>query len=107
VVAMTWCAISVTVRSSVATRTVHLGASAPQRLGGRPRPRCARGVVAGCCRVHAGNPVALVDAVRDVTPLITAAPTDARARLVELVAERLGLPVDLVAVTLLDATAPG
>jgi len=42
-----------------------------------------------------------------VTPLITAAPTDARARLVELVAERLGLPVDLVAVTLLDATAPG
>jgi len=57
--------------------------------------------------VHAGNPVALVDAVRDVALLVTAAPADARARLVGLVAERLGLPVDLVVGTLLDTAAPG
>jgi len=57
--------------------------------------------------VHAGNPVALVDAVRDVAGLVTAAPAEARARLVGLVADRLGLPMDLVVGTLLDATAPG
>ncbi len=44
----------------------------------------------GRWQVHAGNPVALVDAVRDVAPLVTAAPAEARARLVGLVAERLG-----------------
>jgi len=56
--------------------------------------------------VHAGNPVALVDAVRDVAGLVMAAPADGRARLVGLVACRLGLPVDLVTATLLDAAAP-
>jgi len=56
--------------------------------------------------VHAGNPVALVDAVRDVAGLVMAAPPDGRARLVGLVACRLGLPVDLVTATLLDAAAP-
>lgn len=55
---------------------------------------------------HAGNPVALVDAVRDVAPLVTAAPPDGRARLVGLVADRLQLPPDLVTATLLDAAAP-
>lgn len=57
-------------------------------------------------KVHAGNPVALVDAVRDVAPLVTAAPADARARLIRLVAAHLQLPVDLVIGTLLDAVAP-
>jgi len=61
----------------------------------------------GRWQAHAGNPVALVDAVRDVAPLVTAAPGDARARLVGLVVERLGLPVDLVVGALLDAAAPG
>ncbi len=56
--------------------------------------------------VHAGNPVALVDAVRDVAGLVAAAPPDARARLVGLVAARLQLPADLVTATLLDAAAP-
>jgi len=55
---------------------------------------------------HAGNPVALVDAVRDVAGLVTAAPPDTRARLVGLVADRLQLPADLVTATLLDAAAP-
>ncbi len=55
---------------------------------------------------HAGNPVALVDAVRDVAALVAAAPPDARARLVGLVADRLQLPVDLVTATLLDTAAP-
>jgi len=54
---------------------------------------------------HAGNPVALVDAVRDVAALVTAAPPDGRARLVGLVAGRLGLLADLVTATLLDAAA--
>lgn len=45
------------------------------------------------------------DAVRDVAGLVTAAPAAARARLVGLVAGRLGLPVDLVTAALLDATA--
>jgi len=53
-----------------------------------------------------GVTVPLVDAVRDVAPLVTAAPADARARLVALVADRLELPVDLVVGTLLDAAAP-
>jgi len=61
----------------------------------------------GRWQAHLGNPVALVDAVRDVAPLVTAAPADARARLVGVVAERLGLPVDLVVGALLDAAAPG
>ncbi len=56
--------------------------------------------------VHAGNPVALVDAVRDVAGLVTAAPADGRARLVGLVAGRLQLPADLVTATLLDAAVP-
>jgi len=56
---------------------------------------------------HAGNPVALVDAVRDIAGLVAVAPAPARARLVGLVADRLGLPADLVTATLLDATAPG
>ncbi len=56
--------------------------------------------------VHAGNPVALVDAVRDVAGLVAAAPADGRARLVGLVAGRLQLPADLVTATLLDAAAP-
>lgn len=60
----------------------------------------------GRWEVHAGNPVALVDAVRDVAPLVIAASADARARLVALVADRLELPVDLVVGTLLDAAAP-
>jgi len=55
---------------------------------------------------HAGNPVALVDAVRDVAALVTAAPPSARARLVGLVAGRLQLPADLVTATLLDAAVP-
>jgi len=55
---------------------------------------------------HVGNPVALVDAVRDVAGLVTAAPAAARARLVGLIAGRLGLPADLVTAALLDATAP-
>jgi len=55
---------------------------------------------------HAGNPVALVDAVRDVAALVAAAPASARARLVGLVAGRLQLPADLVTATLLDAAAP-
>jgi len=55
---------------------------------------------------HAGNPVALVDAVRDVAGLVAAAPASARARLVGLVAGQLGLPADLVTATLLDAAAP-
>ncbi len=55
---------------------------------------------------HAGNPVALVDAVRDVAGLVAAAPADGRARLVGLVAGRLQLPADLVTATLLDAAAP-
>jgi len=55
---------------------------------------------------HAGNPVALVDAVRDVAPFITAAPAAARARLVGLIADRLQLPADLVTATLLDTAAP-
>jgi len=55
---------------------------------------------------HAGNPVALVDAVRDVAGLVAAAPAAARAQLVGLVAGRLQLPADLVTATLLDATAP-
>jgi len=66
------------------------------------------GAVAGLLgrwKAHAGNPVALVDAIRDVAPLVTAAPADASARLVALVADRLQLPVDLVVGTLLDATA--
>ncbi len=58
-------------------------------------------------QVRAGNPVALVDAVRDVAPLVTAAPADARARLIRLVADHLQLPVDLVVGVLLDAAAPG
>ncbi len=56
--------------------------------------------------VHAGNSVALVDAVRDVAGLVAAAPASARARLVGLVADRLQLPADLVTATLLDAAAP-
>jgi len=55
---------------------------------------------------HAGNPVALVDAVRDVAGLVAAAPPCTRARLVGLVADRLQLPADLVTATLLDAAAP-
>ncbi len=55
---------------------------------------------------HAGNPVALVDAVRDVAPLVIAAPADARAWLVGLVAERTGLPVAAVAGVLLEDTGP-
>lgn len=55
---------------------------------------------------HAGNPVALVDAVRDVAALVAAAPSDARPRLVGLVADRLQLPADLVTATLLNAAAP-
>jgi len=55
---------------------------------------------------HTGNPVALVDAVRDVAGLVAGAPADCRARLVGLVAHRLGLPVDLVTPTLLDAAVP-
>jgi len=55
---------------------------------------------------HAGNPVAMVDAVRDVAGLVAAAPASARARLVGLVADRLQLPADLVTATLLDAAAP-
>jgi len=56
--------------------------------------------------LHAGNPVALVDAVRDVAPLVLAAPADSRARLVGLVAERTGLPVAAVAGVLLEDTGP-
>ncbi len=55
---------------------------------------------------HTGNPVALVDAVREVAPLITAAPAQDRARLVGLIAGRLELPVGVVSLTLLDAAAP-
>jgi len=55
---------------------------------------------------HAGNPVALVDAVRDVAGLVAAAPPDARARLVGQVADRLQLPAEVVTATLLDAAAP-
>jgi len=56
--------------------------------------------------VHAGNPVALVDAVRDVAPLVLAASAGSRARLVGLVAERAGLPVAAVAGVLLEDTGP-
>lgn len=55
---------------------------------------------------HAGNPVAVVDAVPGIAALVRAAPPDARARLVGLVADRLQLPADLVTATLLDAAAP-
>ena len=55
---------------------------------------------------HAGNPVALVVAVRDVAGLVAAAPASARARLVGLVADRLQLPADLMTATLLDTAAP-
>jgi len=55
---------------------------------------------------HAGNPVALVDAIRDVAPLVIAAPANARAWLVGLVAERTGLPVAAVAGVLLEDTGP-
>ncbi len=55
---------------------------------------------------HAGNPVALVDAVRDVAPLVLAAPAHSRARLVGLVAERTGLPAAAVAGVLLEDTGP-
>jgi len=55
---------------------------------------------------HLGNPVALVDAVRDVAGLVAAAPAAGRARLVGLVAGRLQLPADLVTATLLDTAAP-
>ena len=55
---------------------------------------------------HTGNPVALVDAVREVAPLVTAAPAEDRARLVGLIAERLRLPVEVVTGALLDAVAP-
>jgi len=56
--------------------------------------------------VHAGNPVALVDAVRDVAGLVAAAPPSARAGLVGLVAGRLQLPAELVTMNLLDSAAP-
>jgi len=55
---------------------------------------------------HTGNPVALVDAVREVTPLVTGAPTGDRARLVGLIAARLELPVEVVSSTLLAVAAP-
>jgi len=55
---------------------------------------------------HAGNPVALVDAVREVAPLVTGAPAGHRARLAGLIAARLDLPVEVVSMTLLDAAAP-
>ena len=55
---------------------------------------------------HAGNPVALVDAVREVAPLVTGAPAGDRARLAGLIAARLDLPVEVVSMTLLDAAAP-
>ncbi len=55
---------------------------------------------------HAGNPVALVNAIRDVAPLVIAAPANARAWLVGLVAERTGLPVAAVAGVLLEDTGP-
>jgi len=55
---------------------------------------------------HAGNPVALVDAVRDVAALVAAAPPDTRARLVGVVVDRLQLPAELVTATLFDAAAP-
>ncbi len=43
---------------------------------------------------HTGKPVALVDAVREVTPLVTGVPPADRARLVSLITGRLDLPVD-------------
>ena len=55
---------------------------------------------------HTGNPVALVDAVREVAPPVTGAPGGDRARLVSLIASQLGLPVEVVSGTLLDAAAP-
>jgi len=55
---------------------------------------------------HAGNPVALVNAVREVAPLVTGAPAGHRARLAGLIAARLDLPVEVVSMTLLDAAAP-
>ncbi len=55
---------------------------------------------------HTGKPVALVDAVREVTPLVTGVPPADRARLVSLITGRLDLPVDLVSSSLLDAAAP-
>jgi len=55
---------------------------------------------------HTGKPVALVDAVREVTPLVTGVPPADRARLVSLITGRLDLPVDLVSSALLDAAAP-
>ncbi len=55
---------------------------------------------------HAGNPVALVNAVREVAPLVTGAPAGDRARLAGLIAARLDLPVEVVSMTLLDAAAP-
>jgi len=51
---------------------------------------------------HAGNPVALVEAVHEIAPLILSAPPEQRARLVALTAARTGLPVETVTAALLD-----
>ncbi len=51
---------------------------------------------------HAGNPVALVEAVHEIAPLILSAPPEQRARLVALVAARTGLPAETVTAALLD-----
>ena len=87
---------------------VAAGARGLRRALGVTVPLVDAGVAARLDRwaAHAGNSVALVGAVRDVAALVTAAPPDARARLVGLVADRLQLPADLVTATLLDATAP-
>ncbi len=55
---------------------------------------------------HAGNPVGLVDGVREVAQLVTGVSAGDRARLVSLIAGRLQLPVDLLSGTLHDAAAP-
>jgi DNA primase len=55
---------------------------------------------------HAGNPVALVDAVREVAPLVTGSPAGDRAKLISLIAGQLALPVEVVSGALLDAAAP-
>lgn len=51
---------------------------------------------------HAGNAVALVEAVHDVAELVLTAPAGLRGRLAGVVAGRTGLPVETVTAALLD-----